>query len=164
MAQKSTYRFGQRLFSSRFTRKGCDGIRIVQQAHRSVTWPCSMQIIWTLSTKRDKVHLHHIATQWEGGARQPWSGNGFTLTDKSGYTQGCPEGLHTPLPPFLHFCFHMYISTLLINKHLCRELVFVFLPAMHDVLRSLCFSAHMIKSLWLLPNDKTSTVHLPCKK
>lgn len=49
----------------------------------------------SLSIKRDKVHLQHIATQWQGGARRPWSGNGFTLTDKSGYTQGCPEGQHT---------------------------------------------------------------------
>lgn len=85
-----------------------DGSHIVQPAHRCVTWPCTMQVIWklSLSTKRDKVHLNLTATQWEGGARWPWSGNCFTLSDKSGYTQNWPEGQHTaPLP------FHTFIFT-----------------------------------------------------
>lgn len=115
-----------------------DGTHIVQQAHRCVTWPCSV-LIWMsfLSTKQDKVHLPRVATQWEGGARQPWSGNGFTLTDNAGYTQGCPE--HTTFP---YFHTHMYI---IYFAHLSRELISVPLPALCDV--------HC--TLFLPPHDKS---------
>lgn len=124
--------------------RGCSqavlpGIRVVQQAHRSVTWPCSMQIIWMLSTKRDKVHLHHIATQWEGGARQPWSGNGFAP-------------LRVALKDYTHPSPHFYTCVFTCTYLLCSS-TNIFAESLFLSSFLLCVTCSTL-SLFLFSHDK----------
>lgn len=93
----------------------------------------------------NKVHVHSIATQSEGGVKCHWGGgNGFSLTDESGSTRGCPGGKHTTLSQLCTFisiiCTRRLVRRL-IWGHIFRlpealwRLVASFIPHMTNVIR-----------------------------
>lgn len=147
-------------------------IHIVGQAHRCVTWPCSMQIIESSLFQETWIKFTYT-TLPHNGREEPDSlevemvSHWLTslVTPRVALKDNTPPSLISTLS-FIFTCTYLLCSSRnILAENICRESFMSSFLRLCDVLCSPHSSHHMIKWLWSkLANNKTSKVQLPCNR